>query len=71
MKQTQTLAEELQRLRDSLDDGDSAYYVLNTLILAVEAGRVEEMEDAITPLVERWLAESVEDELAMWKATVP
>lgn len=71
MNQTQTLAEELQRLRDSLDDGDSAYYVLNTLILAVEAGRVEEMEDAITPLVERWLAESVEDELAMWKATVP
>lgn len=71
MNQTQTLAEELQRLRDSLDDGDSAYYVLNTLILAVEAGRVDEMEDAITPLVERWLAESVEDELAMWKATVP
>ena len=67
------LAPNLERLRDSLDDCDPAYYILNTLLIAVEDGRVEEMEDAITPLVERWIRESEgpeDDELAMWRETI-
>lgn len=74
MKQrTQPLAARLEALRDSLSDCDPVYYVLNTLLLAIEDGRVDELEDAITPMVERWLDESLgaeDDELAMWRETI-
>lgn len=55
----QTLIEDLEVLRDNLDDCDPVYYVLNTLILAIIDGRVDELEAAITPLVECWLEESM------------
>jgi hypothetical protein len=73
MKQTQTLAARLEALRDSTEDTEPTHLVLNTLIYAVEAGRVDELEAAIVPLVDRWLEESLgaEDELAMYRETVP
>jgi hypothetical protein len=73
MKQTQSLAARLEALRDSIDDTTPEHYILNTLLIAIEDGRVDELEAAITPLVERWLEESLgaEDVLAMWRETVP
>jgi hypothetical protein len=73
MKEEKTLAEQVEELRDSTEDTSAEFYVLNTLLVAIEDGRVDELEAAITPLVEQWLEESLgaEDVLAMWRETVP
>ncbi|MCC6455181.1 MAG: hypothetical protein IT328_09590 [Caldilineaceae bacterium] len=76
MNQTQRLATQLETLRDSLEDTTPEHFILNTLLYAVEAGRTIELEEAITPLVDRWLAESIgteeaeQDVLGAWRATV-
>lgn len=59
-----SLPPNLEWLLATLEDTDPAFFVLNTLLYAAKNGRVDELEEAITPLVDRWLAESVNEEAA-------
>lgn len=69
---TLQLLMQLQQILSVLNDTHPAYFVLTTLHYAVECGRMEQLEDAITPLVDLWLTESVgaEDVLDAYQGTV-